>query len=240
MAQRKIHCTDAESAAKEQTDVQPKPKFLTLHERTSRRHSNAYRLVKRIFDVVSSTCLLAIIWPVFLVIALAIKIDSKGPVIYKHKRIGQGGKVLHLYKFRSMVPNAEAMIAQFTPKQRQEWQQNFKLVNDPRITRVGRLLRKTSLDELPQLFNILGGSLSVVGPRPVISEELEKYGKRKREFLSAKPGLTGYWQAYSRSDCDYDKRMEMELYYVENASFWWDVKIIWATVKIVLTGKGAI
>lgn len=198
-----------------------------------------YHFVKRLFDVVSSLCLFVVIWPLFLVIAIAIKLDSKGPVFFKHRRIGKNGKTIYLYKFRSMVTDAEAMIKAFTPEQKAEWEKNFKLEHDPRITRVGEFLRRTSLDELPQLLNIVKGELSVVGPRPVVEKELEKYGDNKEKFLSVIPGLTGYWQAYARSDCDYDQRMQMELYYVDHASFLWDMKIIFATVGSVLREKGA-
>lgn len=198
-----------------------------------------YLVAKRIFDLVSATMLFLLIWPVFILLAAAIKIDSPGPVYFKHRRIGMHGEPLDLYKFRSMVTNAEDLIQEFTPEQKKEWEENFKLEHDPRITKMGKFLRKTSLDELPQLLNIIQGNLSVVGPRPVIQDELEKYGDNQEKFLSAKPGLTGYWQAYARSDVDYDKRMEMELYYIDHASFWWDLKIIFATVGAVLKGKGA-
>ena len=173
-------------------------------------------------------------------IALLIRLESPGAVFYVHNRVGKDGKVLPLLKFRSMYSNADEMIKNFTPEQKAEWKLNFKLENDPRITRVGRFLRRSSLDELPQLINILKGELSIVGPRPVVSEELEKYGRNKEKFLSITPGLTGYWQAYARSNCTYEQRMEMELYYVDNASFWWDIKIMFATVGTVLRGKGAV
>ena len=120
-----------------------------------------------------------------------------------------------------------------------EWEANFKLEKDPRVTKVGNFLRKSSLDELPQLLNVLKGELSLGGPRPVVAEELEKYGDQKEKFLSVLPGLTGYWQAYARSSCTYEKRMEMELYYVDHASFWWDIKILFATVGAVLKKNGA-
>ena len=220
------------------------PKGLTAEvirpEWVSRHKANTgYLYAKRAFDLVSSLCLLAVIWPIFAAIALAIKLDSKGPVFFMHKRVGQNGKPLRLYKFRSMVTNAQDLIGSFTPEQKKEWEENYKLTSDPRITKVGNFLRKTSLDELPQLLNILQGTLSVVGPRPVIGDELEKYGSLKGKLLSAKPGLTGYWQAYARSDCDYETRMDMELYYVDHANFIWDVRIIFATVWAVLYGKGA-
>ena len=144
-----------------------------------------------------------------------------------------------LLKFRSMHVNAEDMINEFSPEQRAEWEENFKLEDDPRITRIGKFLRKSSLDELPQLINILRGELSIVGPRPVVTEELERYGENKEKFLSVTPGLTGYWQAYARSTCSDEQRRERELYYVDYASFWGDIKIMFATVGAVLRGKGA-
>ena len=200
----------------------------------------SYLFAKRAFDIVASFCGLIVFSPVFLMIAIALKLEGpKEKVFFKHKRFGQNGKDLYIYKFRSMVSNANELLTQLTPEQQKEWENNFKLDDDPRLTRFGKILRKTSLDELPQLLNILQGSLSTVGPRPIIAKELEKYGDNKAKFLSAKPGLTGYWQAYARSNCPYEQRMEMELYYVDHASFWWDLKIIFATVSSVLSGKGA-
>lgn len=208
-------------------------------EYSSVKRKRSYLVAKRLFDVVSASAALLVLSPIFLVVSLLIMLDSKGPVIFKHKRIGKNGKPIALYKFRSMVQNAEDAIKRFTPEQREEWEKNFKLEHDPRITKIGSFLRKTSLDELPQLLNIIKGDLSVVGPRPVIDKEVELYGENKDKFLSVTPGLTGYWQAYARSDCSYEQRIEMELYYVEHASFWWDIKIIFATVGAVLCGKGA-
>lgn len=198
-----------------------------------------YRIVKRSFDIVSSAIGLLILWPVFLIIAVAIKINSKGPVFFAHKRFGENGKNIKMYKFRSMYNNAEDMIKDFTPEQMEEWKENYKLENDPRVTKVGNFLRKTSLDELPQLFNILKGDLSVIGPRPVIGEELEKYGANKEKFLSVQPGLTGYWAANGRSDTTYDERMEMELYYIDNMSLSLDIKIFLKTIITVLKREGA-
>lgn len=198
-----------------------------------------YRIAKRSFDIVMSAIAIILLSPVMLMLCILIKLDSPGPALFIHRRIGKNGKPLPLLKFRSMYLNAESMIADFTPEQRYEWEHNFKLDKDPRITRIGHILRKSSLDELPQLFNILKGDLSIVGPRPVIAEELEMYGEYKDKFLSVTPGLTGYWQAYARSDCSYEQRMAMELYYVENANFFWDIKIIFATVGSVLKGRGA-
>lgn len=210
-----------------------------VHDRSKRKGNKGYLIAKRIFDIIASSLGLLVLFPVFLVIIVAIRIDSKGPAIFRHYRVGKNGKPLGLYKFRSMYDNAEDMIQDFTPEQKKEWEANFKLEHDPRITKVGNFLRKSSLDELPQLLNIFKGELSVVGPRPVTQIEVEKYGENREKFLSVTPGLTGYWQAYARSDVDYDTRMKMELYYVDHANFWWDIKIIFATVSAVLKGRGA-
>lgn len=207
-------------------------------ERTNRKKLG-YRIIKRCFDVFASFIALLVLLVPMLLITLMIVIESPGAPLYVHNRIGKNGKRLPLLKFRSMRRGAEQMIQDFTPEQMKEWQENFKLDNDPRITRVGKILRNTSLDELPQLINILKGDLSIVGPRPVIAEELEKYGENKEKFLSVTPGLTGYWQAYARSTCTYEQRIEMELFYVDNASIWWDIKIMFATVGAVLKGRGA-
>ncbi len=198
-----------------------------------------YLFIKRFFDIVLSLVGLILLSPIFLIIAIIIKLDSKGPVFFKHKRIGKNGKQIGVYKFRSMVINAEELIAKFTPEQKKEYETNFKLDNDPRITRVGKFLRKSSLDELPQILNILLGNMSIVGPRPIVKKELEKYGKNKDKFLSMTPGLTGYWQASGRSDVDYDERIKMELYYIDNCSLWLDFKIMLKTVVAVIKKEGA-
>ncbi len=199
-----------------------------------------YKVVKRIIDVVLSTIALIILSPIFLIFALAIKLESKGPVFFKHTRIGKNGKIIKIYKFRSMVENAEELIQKFTPEQMKEYKENYKLTNDPRITKVGKFLRKTSLDELPQLINIIKGELSIIGPRPVIQEELEKYGPDAQKFLSVTPGLTGYWAANGRSCTSYEERMKMELYYVDNISLKMDIKVFFKTIEAVVKGKGAI
>ena len=201
--------------------------------------NKGYRIAKRTMDILVSVVGLIVALLPMVLIVLLIKLESPGPAIYIHHRIGKNGQPLPLLKFRSMHMNADQMIDDFTPEQKAEWLENFKLDNDPRITRIGQFLRKSSLDELPQLVNVLKGDLSLVGPRPVVREELERYGDNKDKFLSVTPGLTGYWQAYARSTCTYDERMEMELHYVENANFWWDIKIIFATFGAVLRGYGA-
>lgn len=199
-----------------------------------------YIKIKRVIDVILASVALILLSPLFAIIAIAIKIDSKGPVFFAHKRIGKNGKIIKLYKFRSMVINAEELIKSFTPEQMKEYKENYKLTNDPRITKVGKFLRKTSLDELPQLINIINGDLSIIGPRPVVADELEKYGVNKDKFLSVTPGLTGYWAANGRSNTTYEQRMEMELYYIDNLSLKMDIKVFFKTILSVLKKEGAI
>lgn len=199
-----------------------------------------YEFIKRTCDIgLSSIGLIALV-PVFLIIGIAIKIDSKGPAFFVHKRIGKNGKIINVYKFRTMYENSEQMITKFSKEQMTEYRENYKLKNDPRVTKIGKILRQTSLDELPQILNILKGELSIVGPRPVVLSELEKYGKDKDKFLSIKPGLTGYWQVNGRSLTSYEDRMKMELYYIENRGIWLDTKIFFKTILSVIKKEGAI
>lgn len=214
---------------------------LELTKKEILKTKNLYsKYTKRILDFVLSIIGLIVLSPLFLIIAILIKTGSKGTVFFKHKRIGKNGKEIYIYKFRTMVENAEDLIKQFTPEQMEEFKANFKLENDPRITKIGKFLRKTSLDELPQLLNIIKGDLSIIGPRPVITEELEKYGINKEKFLSVTPGLTGYWAANGRSTTTYEQRMEMELYYIDNISFKLDIKVFLKTILSVIKREGAI
>ena len=199
-----------------------------------------YRLIKRIFDFILSLIGIAIMSPLFLIISIMIKCDTKGPVFFKQRRIGLNGKPLYIYKFRTMVTNAEELIASFTPEQKKEWEESYKLKDDPRITRVGKILRKTSLDELPQLINIIKGEMSIIGPRPVVEEELSWYVNDVDLVLSVKPGLTGWWAVNGRSEVPYPKRCDLELYYVKNASLALDVRILLGTLKVVFSQRGAL
>ena len=199
-----------------------------------------YRIVKRTADVTLSAIAMVLLLPVLAIIAIAIKLDSKGPVFFKHTRIGKDGKIIKIYKFRSMVDNAEDLIKKFTPEQMKEYKENYKLTDDPRITKVGKILRKTSLDELPQLINIFKGDLSIIGPRPVVADELKKYGPNIDKFLSVTPGLTGFWAANGRSCTTYEQRMQMELFYVDNLSFKMDAKVFFKTIESVVSGRGAV
>lgn len=201
----------------------------------------SYLLVKRVFDILVSGFCLVILLPIFLLICALIKLDSKGPVFYKHKRIGKNGEYIYLYKFRSMYSDSKERLEELLkdPKIKEEWEENFKLENDPRITRVGSILRKTSIDELPQLLNILKGDMSLVGPRPVVDEEIDKYGVNKKKFLSVTPGLTGWWACNGRSCTSYDDRVKLELYYINHRSIMLDIKVIFKTVIAVIKRNGA-
>ena len=212
---------------------------LETTKRRTESKKEIYKIVKRGMDIFIASISLVLLIPLFLIITIAIKLDSKGKVIFKHKRIGKDGKEIYIYKFRTMVENAQDLIKSFTPEQKKEFRENFKLENDPRITKVGNFLRKNSLDELPQLINILKCDLALIGPRPVINDELEKYSTNKSKFLSVTPGLTGYWAANGRSNTTYEQRMTMELYYVDNISLKLDAEIFAKTVASVLKREGA-
>lgn len=198
-----------------------------------------YIYVKRGIDVILSTIALVVLSPLFLILAILIKLDSKGPVFFLHTRIGKNGKNIKIYKFRTMVTNAEELIKEFTPEQMKEYKENYKLTNDPRITKIGKFLRKTSLDELPQLINIIKGDLSIIGPRPVVKDELEKYEENIAKFLSVTPGLTGNWAANGRNNTTYEERMRLELEYVDNISLKTDIKIFFQTIYAVIKKEGA-
>jgi lipopolysaccharide/colanic/teichoic acid biosynthesis glycosyltransferase len=203
---------------------------------------NLYNIIKRALDIVLSLCALLILLPILIIIAILIKIDSKGPIIYRHVRVGLNHKSFYIYKFRSMTTeykNFQEFYQTLSKEQKEEWDNNFKLKNDPRITKMGRILRKTSLDELPQLVNILKGDMSIVGPRPIIEEELEWYGNNVDKLLSVRPGLTGYWASHGRSNVEYPKRCNLELFYVDNKSILLDLSIIYKTIFSVVKSEGA-
>ena len=198
--------------------------------------------INRCIDIILSLLGLIILSPVFLLIAILIKKEDHGNVFYKHKRIGHMNKDIYIYKFRSMTnkyKTFDEFYQTLSDEQKQEWDENFKLENDPRITKIGNFLRKTSLDELPQIINILKGDMSVIGPRPVVNDEIEKYGNQKAKFLSVKPGLTGYWAANGRSATTYEDRIKLELYYIDHCSLLLDIKIFFKTILSVLKKEGA-
>ena len=183
-----------------------------------------------------------IVLPWLVLFALLIKISSPGPVLYGHTRLGLNGKHFKAYKFRSMVVDAKEQLEimlESNPKIREEWETNHKLKNDPRVTAIGRFLRRTSFDEFPQLINILKGEMSLVGPRPVVDEEVAKYGEDYNRIFSVKPGLTGLWQVSGRSDTNYAERVAFDTYYLQSWSVWLDLWILYKTVGVVVRGKGA-
>ena len=199
----------------------------------------AYRIIKRIFDVIAASVALIILSPVFLIIAIFIKADDpKGPVFYSQIRVGKDGRRFRMYKFRSMVTNADELLE----KLRSQNEVNgamFKMKNDPRITKVGRVIRKYSLDELPQLVNIVGGSMSIVGPRPPLVSEVAEYTDYDKQRLMVKPGATGMWQVGGRNDVDFAEMVKLDLTYIQERSIWLDLKIMFETVKIMIKPNGA-
>lgn len=200
------------------------------------------RWIKTSFDYVLTITGTIVISPILIVIALWIYKDSPGPVIFKHRRIGKNGKEFNCYKFRSMCVDAKEKLEQLlktNPEAKAEWEKDFKLKNDPRITKSGAFLRKTSLDELPQIFNVLKGEMSLVGPRPIIKDEMVRYGEYINDYLMVKPGITGMWQVSGRSDTDYKQRVQLDSWYVRNWSVWLDTMLLWRTMKIVAQCKGA-
>ena len=199
-----------------------------------------YLFVKRVTDILGALIGLILLSPIFLIVAIAIKLDSKGPIIFGHTIKGLGGKDIKVYKFRTMHENSKEIFDNFTEEQKQEFYKNFKLDNDPRITKIGNFLRRSSIDELPQLINILNGSMSIIGPRPIVEKEIALYGEYAPKLFSVVPGLTGYWQANGRSDTTYQERIKMDMYYIDNRSLGLDLKIIFKTFSSVIKGEGAI
>ena len=200
------------------------------------------RMLKTVFDYTLTLLGTIAISPILLFIAIWIYKDSPGPVIFKHIRIGKDGKPFPCYKFRSMCVDAKEKLAELLandPAAREEWERDFKLKNDPRITKSGAFLRKTSLDELPQIFNVLKGEMSLVGPRPIIQEELARYGEYMGDYLMVKPGITGMWQVSGRSDIEYHERVLLDSWYVRNWSVWIDIVLLFKTFAVVVARKGA-
>ncbi len=201
----------------------------------------AYLFIKRSVDILLSGLAILILSPLFLLLMILVMMDDGGSPFYGHVRIGKKGKRIRVYKFRSMRQDAGNLDKLLTKEQLEQYKREFKIDNDPRITSIGNFLRKSSLDELPQLFNIFSGSLSIVGPRPIVEAETKIYGEDIAKLLSVKPGLTGYWQAYARNNATYEsgERQKMEMYYVEHKSLWLDIKIIFKTFSSVLKREGA-
>ena len=204
--------------------------------------STPHRLIKRFMDLAIVLISSPIVLVLGILIAFIVKIDSEGPVFFREQRIGYDGEPFYVWKFRTMVSNANEQLKTFLqnePELALEWEQNHKLKNDPRITGIGKFLRRFSLDELPQLFNILLNQMSLVGPRPIVEEEICKYGDRIELYKKVKPGLTGLWQVSGRNDLTYENRVDLDEYYVRNYSFWTDIYVLRKTIIAVLSNRGA-
>jgi Undecaprenyl-phosphate galactose phosphotransferase WbaP len=197
---------------------------------------------KRMLDLVLTVGGAIICLPIFVLIALWIKWDSPGPVFYSQRRIGYGGKDFRAWKFRSMISHADRVLERHLLRDsrlREEWERTHKLRDDPRLTRVGRFLRRTSLDELPQLWNVWKGEMSLVGPRPIVDAEVARYGNGFGLYTKVRGGLTGLWQVSGRTDTSYEERVQLDKYYVRNWSVWLDLCILFRTIGVVLLRKGA-
>lgn len=198
-----------------------------------------FSFFKRFFDILLSLEAILILSPLLIILAFLVKVTSRGPIFYKHRRIGKKGKAFNMLKFRTMKWDRRPIEEQLSPEQLKQFYSEFKVDNDPRITKFGKFLRKTSLDELPQLFNIFIGQMSIVGPRPIIDIESEKYGLTRDVLLSVRPGLTSYWACHGRSNVNYTERVNMELYYIKHRSLWLDIKLIARTALKVFKREGA-
>jgi len=209
----------------------------------NRLKSRYRRILQQSYNYMLAIVLLPVVLPILGIFAILIKRESEGPILFKHNRVGQNGKTIPTYKFRSMYKDAQERLEKLlaeNPEAKAEWESSYKLKNDPRVTKIGALLRKTSLDELPQIFNVLRGEMYFVGPRPVLQEELDRYYKEDAEYyFMVKPGITGLWQVSGRSDTDYDFRVKTDKWYVSNWSLWLDIVILFKTVKVVLFRDGA-
>lgn len=213
--------------------------MLNLRNNLSRPYN---RVIKRIFDLTLTIVGGLMISPILLLIAFVVAIDNRGQIIFAHRRVGAAGKKFSCYKFQTMVPDAKEKLEKYlaeNPEARREWDETFKLTNDPRVTKLGAFLRRTSLDELPQLWNVIRGEMSLVGPRPIVQKEVPRYGKNIREYYMVLPGITGMWQVSGRSDTTYPERVAMDTWYVRNWSVWIDLMYLFKTIKAVIIGKGA-
>ena len=203
-----------------------------------------YKILKRCLDILFSFFLIIFLIPLFLIIGIVIKFNSKGSIIYSQKRIGKKNKPFACYKFRTMHPQAKYLLKKIllqNPNFRNEFENTRKITNDPRITNIGKFLRFTSLDELPQIFNVLKGDMTFIGPRPIVKSEIKKYGKNFKKAFSVKPGISGLWQVSGRNKLSYNKRIELDTFYSENMTLLLDIKIFIKTIFIILFpfGKGA-
>ena len=208
----------------------------------NQRCMRVLRSEKWILDKALAVVAFVCLSPFFVLIPILIKLTSRGPVFYRQTRLGKQGRPIRVWKFRSMYADADERLKKILasdPARKAEWEANFKLVNDPRVTPLGKFLRKTSIDEFPQLFNVFSGDMALVGPRPIVQDEVHYYGTSYDTFASVKPGITGLWQASGRSDTDYARRVALDVRYVLNWSPWMDIWILFRTVGAVLFMRGA-
>ncbi len=196
-------------------------------------------LVKRVFDIVVAAILLVLLFPVFLTVGIAIRLEDPGPILFKQKRVGRWGTLFTMWKFRSMYTDAEERKTEIMAQNEMEGGVTFKMKDDPRVTKVGRIIRKTSIDELPQLWNVVKGDMSLVGPRPPVPQEVDEYSLSDRRRLEVIPGITCIWQVSGRSDIPFDQQVELDVQYIQSQSFWTDIKILLKTVPALLFGTGA-
>jgi lipopolysaccharide/colanic/teichoic acid biosynthesis glycosyltransferase len=207
--------------------------------RSTAEPSAAYLTTKRLIDVSVSVALLIALSPLFLIVALCIKLTDGGPVFFRQKRVGLNGRVFDFFKFRSMIVDAEARKDELMKHNKHSNSITFKMCRDPRVTWVGRIMRKTSIDELPQLWNVLIGEMTLVGPRPAVVAEVQRYTVRESRRLAVVPGLTCFWQVSGRADLDFQQQVELDVDYIRERSLWLDVKLMVLTVPAVLSGMGA-
>lgn len=201
-----------------------------------------YMVFKRLFDLILSMFFCVLLLPVIMVVKMIYLLNGDNhSIIFKQKRIGKNGKNINIYKFRTMVPNAEKVLIEMLKedKYREEWNLNQKFNNDPRITKIGNILRKTSLDELPQFLNVLKGDMALIGPRPLVPGELDNHNGNHSIYESIRPGITGWWACNGRSDITYEERLRLEYYYIQNCSLHLDIKCIYKTIAIIVKKKGA-
>ncbi len=208
---------------------------LPLTERNAQQEN---RRLKALLDYAIVIPTLLLIWPLFLILAIAVKLDSPGSIIHRRRVLGRDGRIFDAFKFRTMFVNGDEILARH-PKLKAELDKNYKLKCDPRVTRVGTFLRKFSLDELPQLFNVLAQDMSIIGPRIIAPDEITKYGQWGQTLLTVMPGLTGLWQVSGRSNTTYDDRVKLDMSYIDNWSVFLDIKILLKTVPAVMKGDGA-
>lgn len=218
------------------------PIHAAISRRAPRQQPSLAQRGTRLFDVVFALSLLFVALPALVLVAILLQIDSPGRLFFVQRRIGKGGVAFNCLKFRTMCEDADAVLARHLaadPQAKAEWEADFKLRDDPRITRLGTIVRKFSIDEFPQLINILRGDMAVVGPRPIVPAEIERYRRSYVDYCAVKPGLTGMWQVSGRNDTSYNRRVALDRFYVRNKSLWFDLRIVAMTVPAVLGARGS-